>query len=54
MMLTLPFMISVIICIYYAFNFAEPMALNVELEASLEDYADWDNSIYIISTNNEV
>jgi hypothetical protein len=55
-MLKVPFIASVIICIYYAFNFgAEPIVHNNEdMKASLEGYVDWDDAIFIVGTNNQV
>jgi hypothetical protein len=54
MMLTLPFIGSLIVGIFYAFNFGEFNVLHEELKASLNGQADWDNSIHIIGPNNEV
>jgi hypothetical protein len=54
MLLTLPFIASSIVMIFYAFNFGEFNVFDEELKASLNDLADWDNSIHIIGPNNEV
>jgi hypothetical protein len=56
MLLTLPFIASSIVMIFYAFNFGEFNVLHEELKASLNlnGQADWDNSIHIIGPNNEV
>jgi hypothetical protein len=54
MMLIVPFIASLIVVIFYAFNFGETIELNDELSASFNGYIDWDNSIYMISMSNQV
>jgi hypothetical protein len=48
----LPFVASLIVAAFYAFNFGEPF--NDVMKTSLNDYVDWDNSIHIVGPNNGV
>jgi hypothetical protein len=54
-MLAFVFITSSIVVIIYALNFVcGSRVLIDELKTSLNDYIDWENSIYLIGTNNEV
>jgi hypothetical protein len=54
-MLTLPFVASLTLATFYAFNFGETIELNDTQKAPLTEFIDWDNSIYyIIGGNNQV
>jgi hypothetical protein len=53
-MLTVPFVVSLILGLFYALNFAESTVLNDELKASLNDFVDWENSIYLSGRGNQV
>jgi hypothetical protein len=56
LMLTVPLVGSLIAAIFYAFGgtTTETIVIDELLKASLNDYIDWEKSIYIIGPNNEV
>jgi hypothetical protein len=54
-MLILPFVASLSVASLNVWNIAQStIELNDELKASFGSFIDWDNSVYVISTNNQV
>jgi hypothetical protein len=54
-MLAVPLIVSLITACFKAFGgIRATMLISDEIKASLNGLIDWDNSIYIIGTNNEV